>query len=144
VLRKLREDETLRPDLFFWNGAIDENRLRAWLAERRLEIPADLFALWRDTGGGDLFETETLLGPFGDARLGDDVDGVNAAYRKGGLPDGHLVVHVGFRVTAIHLSDGAWVAFDRDFHVTGSFASFDGWYEGLLRREYAARYGLPA
>src|SRR3989442_3494011 len=59
----LLEDARKRPDLFVWRGAIDPVRLDAWLLSRRLKVPRDLRFFWVQTGGGDFFEGETVLGP---------------------------------------------------------------------------------
>jgi hypothetical protein len=32
--------------------------------------------LWRETGGGDMLESETILGPYGKVDLTDDIDSV--------------------------------------------------------------------
>ena len=48
------------------NGSIPKERLDEWLRQRDLEVPSELAELWQETGGGNLFESETILGPFGD------------------------------------------------------------------------------
>jgi hypothetical protein len=139
----LLEDARTRPELFAWYGAIRTDDLDQWLHKRELPIPQDLTALWRDTGGGDIFETETLLAPFGDPDKGDDVDGVNAMERSKGLPEGYLLFHTGLRQSAVRLSDGRYITFrPGSFEVEMEFPSLEAWYEGLIRNEYAARYGL--
>jgi hypothetical protein len=86
----LQQDQGLRPLLFVWNGPISAERLDTWLGERGLEIPDDLVEFWRETGGGDLFESETILGPFGDKRLGDDLGKLCTGHDANGL---EVVVH---------------------------------------------------
>ncbi len=140
---RLANDEKIRPELFLWSGAISRQRIAEWLTERRLRIPDDLLSLWTRTGGGDLFETETIFAPFsGDAT--NDVDMMNAFHRSRGLGAGYLVVHDGLALTAIRLDDGKWILLDRDdYRELWEYDSLEDWYVSLLRAEYAERYGLP-
>jgi hypothetical protein len=141
----LLSDGKSRPDLFAWFGAIGDDRLRAWLRGHALvgTIPDDLFALWSLTGGGDYLETETLLGPFGDPALGDDVIGANEFLRAKGLPAHFLVFSRGIALGAIDLSSGDYVELaDSGFRVTRRFSSLDAWYLSAGRAELRDRYGL--
>ncbi len=143
--RILHEDEAARPDLFVWNGPIERDELVRWLTSRGLDLPDDLVELWRETGGGDLFESETILGPHGNPDLADDVDSVNKSHRESGLSEAYLIVHVGLCLTAIRLVDKKWVVLDRrDHSESGEYESFESWYVAVLRSEYADRYGLPS
>lgn len=142
MIRALREDATERPDLFVWRGAIRREELREWLDAKRLDLPDDLVELWLETGGGDLFESETLLAPFGDPASGDDVGGVNEAFRIRGLSSAHLIVSTGIFLAALRLADKKWVLLDQEtFQEERECGSFDDWYR-LVRAEFAERYGL--
>ena len=139
----LERDESTRPDLFEWNGPIPASRLNEWLQQRGLDVPAELIELWQRTGGGELLESETLLGPFGDPQRGDDVDSSNEAHRRKGLRPGYLVVHVGYALTAIRLNDRKWVTLDpKTYEEAAEHASLDDWYTSVLHAEFADRYGL--
>jgi hypothetical protein len=61
--------------------------------------------LWLKVGGGDLFETETLLAPYGDETLGDDIDTVNRFYPARGMPSNYLVFHYGWGLSVVRLLD---------------------------------------
>jgi hypothetical protein len=107
-------------------------------------MPDDLVALWRETGGGDIFETETILGPGSDRELGDDVMAVNTDFRGRGLADSFAVFHVGSFVSAIDKNTKDYVELDpATLIVRARFRSLDEWYAKTLRAEFAARYGLP-
>ncbi len=137
-------DAQLRPDLFFWNGQIPADRLENWLREHALEIPDDLFGFWLRTGGGDIFESETILGPFADAGMGDDVDSANHAYHQSGVSSDYLIFHTGIGISAVRFSDKRYVALsDTEYRELKIFPSFEEWYKGWIRNEYAGRYGLP-
>ena len=68
ALSKWKDDARVRPDLFHWNGPIDPSRLQAWVDGNSWlgPCPGDLLAFWQETRGGDVLESETILGPFGD------------------------------------------------------------------------------
>lgn len=141
--RLLQQDQSRRPDLFVWNGPIRIARLDDWLRQRRLELPDDLLQFWQDTGGGEVFESECILGPFGDRQLGEDVDSVNDLHRGRGMDRQYLVVHVGTALTAIRLKDKKWVVLDlQTYAELEDYESFESWYAGVLRAEFAERYGL--
>lgn len=137
----LREDAKHRPDLFIWNGPIPAERLDQWLRQRQFCVPTDLTQLWLETGGGDFFESETILNPIGVS--GDDLDSVNEAYYQRGLPRDYLLVHVGTVLTAIRLHDQKWIVLDESYDAREEYSSLDDWYASVLRSEFADRYGLP-
>jgi hypothetical protein len=135
----LLEDAKRRPDLFVWRGVIDSLQLDTWLRSRQLNVPLDLKFFWIQTGGGDLFEGETVLGPFGDSNMADDVDTVNAYHHGRGMPDEYLVFHRGAGgLTAVHQSTGLYVQLNESGYLeTGDFPSFESWYMDSIRSEFA-------
>lgn len=135
-------DAHARPELFIWNGRIEMEVLERWLAAHSLAVPRDLFLFWMATGGGDVYESETILGPFGNPDNGDDVIGANLVYRQKGLPADYRVFHMGMCVSAVR-ADGVYVTLDATTYApTAVFVSLEEWYVSVLRSEYAARYGL--
>lgn len=98
------------------------------------------------TGGGDVFETESLLEPFGGTDLGDNLLAVNLDLWSRGLGRHYLVFHRGIGgLSAVSQRDGTYAQLDEDsFRETRQFESFDRWYEEVLRDEYAQRYRLSA
>ncbi len=141
----MTDDARLRPDLFRWNGRMDPATLRAWLAANQWSgpCPSDLLFFWQETGGGDVFETETILGPLGDPQMGDDIASVNCAMRSRGLPARFLVFHTGLLVSAVDTEVGDYVELESSsFHVLRRFASLDEWYRATLRKEYRQRYRM--
>jgi hypothetical protein len=106
--------------------------------------PSDLLTFWQETGGGDVFETETILGPLGDPQLGDDIASVNREMCSRGMPEKFVVYHVGLLISAADTASGDYVELaPEDFHVIRRFASLDEWYQATLRAEYGQRYDLP-
>lgn len=140
----LFEDAAKRPDLFNWNGAVGEEAVGRWLRERRWVVPDDLRIVWAKTGGGEMFESETILGPFADPALGDDVDSVNEHLRTQGLPPDFLVFHAGVGgYTAVNQRDQSLAQIDpKTYQAASSFPTFDEWYSQVIRAEYAESYGL--
>jgi hypothetical protein len=88
------KDAESRPDLFTWFGAIARGQIEVWLRSSNLEVPDDLLDFWTKTGGGDLFECETMFRPTQIPSLepyfvsGDDIDTANQ-YR---IPKGMSVL----------------------------------------------------
>ena len=142
--KRIFSDAEARPDLFLWNKSIDRSSLKEWLAENRWQIPDDLFLFWRETGGGDIYETETIFGPVGDADLGEDVLEINEELREEGMPEDFLVFHQGTGgLSAVRLSDGQYLQLSEDnFSESGTYSSLEEWYDRVIRDEYADRYGL--
>jgi hypothetical protein len=139
---QLMADAKKRPDLFLWNGPVEPAALSAWLSKLNLKVPADLIEFWLLTGGGDLFETETFLGPFADPGLGDDVLGAMLNLRESGLPEDLVPFALG---TFMGAADQRlnYVALDPEsFRRSAVYGTLDEWYLGTLRHEYAGRYRL--
>lgn len=144
------DDAQRRPDLFCWFGAISLSDIQEWSARTQLDLPSDLLAFWQETGGGDLFESETILRPSVSETIapnfveGDDTESRNTAYRSSGLPNGLFVFHVGMDISAIDLRSNEYVtvAERNGFSIAARFTSFDDWYSKTLRAEFAKKYNL--
>lgn len=135
-------DAQAQPHLFRWNGAIVPEELVAWGLQRGLRIPSDLLQFWAITGGGQIFETETLLKPIVAAHDESGVERATNWLKSRGLPSGMLVFHEGLCFTTVRYDDGAYLTLDQRARVAGLYESFDNWYVQVLRAEYAKRYGL--
>jgi len=141
----LTEDAQRRPELFRWYGRPEDAKFRAWLESNRWleQCPPDLLKFWQETGGGDAFETETILGPSGDMPSGDDVVAVNRAMRSRGMPERFILYHTGLLMSAVDTTQGDYVELDpATFSVRRRFRSLEDWYVLTLRKEYGQRYGL--
>lgn len=143
MITHLLRDAADRPDLFQWTEAIDAHALGAWAAKRDLHLHPDLVELLKRTGGGDLFETETLLRPFGGTSVGDNADEANEFHRKRGLPRDCWLFHSGIVLSAVRQPEGLLVVLSDDYRVSATFRTLDEWYLEVLRSEYGERYGLP-
>jgi hypothetical protein len=139
------EDALARPDLFLWFGIV-EPELDAWLATLPLPVHPGLVSFWRRTGGGDVFESETLLGPL----VSDECDNVlrfNEFHWDKGLPHDLLVFHTGLCLSASsvdrrrHRNRVVELAPD-SYEIVRRYDTFNEWYQKILRGEYAERYGL--
>jgi hypothetical protein len=140
------DDARVRPDLFHWNGRIDSTGLSDWLDRNRWlgQCPGDLLDFWKQTGGGEVFETETILGPLGHPEMGDDIAAVNREMRSNGMPDRFVVYHHGLVISAVDTGSGDYVELaPSGFDVLRRFATLEEWYRATLRAEYEERYGLP-
>lgn len=142
MIVQIFKDAGERPDLFRWTGPIEPGVLRDWVDKNKLLLPRDILDLLARTGGGDLFETETILSPFGAEAVGDNAVRSNLFHREQGLPSDHWLFHVGLVFSAVRQSDGLLVTLSPEYSVTETFQDFDQWYVQVLRNEYAKRYGL--
>jgi hypothetical protein len=143
---RILRDAEVRPAIFVWNGPIDHQTLLQWLDGNDLTdwFPHDLLAFWEATGGGDVFETETLLGPFGNADRGDSFLEVNQRTHLHGMPGRLQLFHDGMVLSAVDIEDHDYVTLSSDgLLIVERFNSLDDWYTRTLRAEYAYRYGLP-
>jgi len=131
------------PHLFHWNGGIEMSVLREWLKFHHLIVPEDLELLWHRTGGGEVFETDTVLGPFGDEGLGDDVLTVNAYHSAKGLEAQYLVFYVrAERLGAFAQADRMYVSLSReDYEPIARYADLNGWYASEVRAHHSDGHG---
>jgi hypothetical protein len=134
-------DADLRPDLFKWRGKLSIPALEHWEREHSLPLPKDLKQLWSTRGGGELFESETVLQPFGAADY-DLIGCVSEAFRKRGLDAESYVFHTGLWDSVFRKSDGTLSSLEpTDMSQRSKFQDLADWYKAL-RAEYGERYGL--
>lgn len=136
-------DSKLRPDLFLWNGALDAEFLDEWLEERDLQLPEDMLEFWKLTGGGNVFESEDLLGPLGAPEFGIDFDATNEWLKNAGMPDEYIAFSSGSFLGALRLSDQKYLLLDSIvFDVLAEYDSLDEWYQNTIRKEFAQQYDM--
>jgi hypothetical protein len=136
------KDSKLRPDLFFWWGNIPLSEIERWEREQCVSVPEDLKQLWSIKGGGDLFESETILPPSGATEDGLVLPRSKWFWGKG-LDSDYYVFHEGLYVSAFRESSNALCSLkDANFSLVSTFGTLDDWYLSL-RAEYGDRYGLP-
>jgi len=145
----LLQDAQKVPRIFFPFGAIPAAELQDWLRRTRLVLPSDLIELWQLTGGGDVFESETILRPTVPSKpngcfVEDDIEGRSTAHTKEGRAGDLYVFHQGAFLSAVRLSDQRFVTLTKGSDtIENSFDSLDEWYLRTLRAEYGEMYGLP-
>jgi hypothetical protein len=112
-----------------------------------MQPPDDLVAFWGRFGGGELFESETILLPtirdtaVLTAMKGDDVETVTAFQRTARPNLQGAVFHTGCR-TSTFLSGNVFLVFDESDKLIYSFNDLDSWCAAVPRKEFAERYGL--
>jgi len=135
------------PGVFFPFGAIPKPELRNWLQHSTLVLPPDLIELWELTGGGDIFESETVFRPTvpsipNSCFVEDHIESRNSAHAAKGKPQDLYIFQQGSFLSAVRLSDQKFVTLTKDYAVANSFDSLDEWYVRALRTEFGGRYGL--
>ncbi len=140
----LLKDIERRPDLFHFLGPISSEKLETWLTVSHLVVPNDLKQIWCQTGGGDMFESETILSPFGRIDLADDVETVNQFHRRNGMAADWVIFHVGIGgFSVVQMASGKYASVrEHSYEVQQTYTSLAEWYAKLVRKEYAPRYGL--
>jgi hypothetical protein len=145
MLATIYEDALAHPLLFQWFG-VSEPEFEVWLAALPLRVHPGLVEFWRRTGGGDMFESETILGPLV-TEESDNVLKMNEYHWSKGLPRDMLIFHTGLNMSASFVDQrrhrNRLISFKPDsYNVEKSFDTFNAWYQENLRSEYAERYGL--
>ena len=134
-------DSKLRPDLFCWFGAIPSSEIAKWENDQSVSVPDDIKQLWAIKGGGDLFESETLLQPSGSSQDNLVLPRSRWFWEKG-LDRDHYVFHEGLYISTFRASSPGLCSLGcAHFDLISTFRSLDEWYL-LLRAEYSGRYGL--
>jgi hypothetical protein len=90
-----------------------------------------------------MFETEQVLRPDGSDSELFDLEPVNDVIHDRGLPADHVVFHDGFCISSWDQSEQQVCTFSSgDLEPLHKMSSIDIWYNDVIRREFAARYGL--
>ena len=142
MIEQLLKDASEHPRIFIWRGPLDSRKIDTWSSPNRVEIPMGLRQLWTVTGGGDIFESETILSPLTkDPEF--DIEAVNEFYWEQGVEKKLLIFHVGAWLSAVRNASPCYVSFNTEnFATRAEFGDFDAWYVEGMREEYAQRYGL--
>lgn len=146
----LLQDAQKVPGIFFPFGGIPVTELQDWLQRTGLVLPSDLIEFWHITGGGDVFDSETIFRPTvpsapNSCFVEDDIERRNAGHADGGKSDDLYIFQEGVFLSAVRLSDQAFVTLTSSGYVIKDyFRTFDQWYVGTLRAEFREQYGLPA
>jgi hypothetical protein len=115
--------------------------LDAWLSKRDVCVPGDLKQVWLETGGGVIFECETILGPFGNRELGENIDLENEPQAEGNACRLATLSHW-FRAFGGGRATGEYACLrEGSYEVAETFGFLAEWY-AMIRAELASRYGL--
>jgi hypothetical protein len=139
------EDSLERPELFHWFGVIESDFDR-WLHELPFRVHPGLVTFWRRTGGGDVFESETLLGPLHPDES-ENVLKLTEFHWNRGLPSHLVLFHVGSFYSASNANKprhGPLLVTMKpgSYEIEKTYGTFHQWYSDALRAEFRGRYGL--
>ena len=142
MIDEILHDGMQLPRVFLWRGPLNPKLVDEWISPNRVHIPRDLKELWIATGGGDIFETETILCPLTTDPEYDIME-VNQLYWKSGVDKNLLIFHIGTWVSAVRNDAPKFVSWStEDTKNMMQFDSLSAWYCQTLRKEYGQRYGL--
>jgi hypothetical protein len=135
-------DSNQSPNLFVWRGGLPLSEIEKWERSQLVSVPDDLKELWSTKGGGDLFESETILQPSGPDE--DDLVLPRSEWFWGkGLKSDLYVFHEGLYISTFQgAGDILRCLNTSNFSEVGTFQTLDDWYLSL-RSEYGDRYSLP-
>lgn len=135
-------DSALHPRIFFWTGALSISAIDNWERARSVRVPGDLKQLWSLKGGLDLFESETILQPFGTEEY-DLIEPVSSVHWERGLSTEYYAFHTGIVESVFRKSDGALFSLQSsDLKQMSQFLDLEEWYAKTLRSVFAEKYGL--
>src|SRR2546430_10857309 len=144
MINLLLHDSDAHPELFMWSGPLSTSAVDAWQEQNALHVPADLRLLWTMKGGGGLFESETILQPFG-AEEYELIGPVTQVFVRKGLNNEFCVFQTGLIESVFRKSDGAIFSKNSsDPSQMLPYRDLDEWYANTLRAAFAESYGLDA
>jgi hypothetical protein len=147
MIELMLRDSELRPDLFWWHGAIPIAEIDAWEREHQLRVLPDLKLLWSTKGAVDFFESETILKPFGEPEY-ELLLSVSIVWWERGLSTDYCVFAIGGCEAIFRKADGAIFALSQiastGVTVGSEFSGLDEWYVAGPRMHFGLYYGLPA
>jgi len=137
------KDANEKPRLFHWNGRIEREELINWFKIRKWNLTDEMIEFYCMTGGGEIFESETILGLYSDQVFGDDLESMNKYYRNKGMPINWLLFHIGIKNSALNMDTLEIIVFDSiSFNIFNKYKTFSDWYINFIREEYKERYNL--
>ena len=83
------------------------------------------FEFWATTGGGEIFETETLFKPLVPSAAEEGVEFATDWHTHRGMPLGLVVFHEGLEVSAVRCTDGMYLTLGADAQIARQFRSFE-------------------
>lgn len=142
AITTILKDTKNYPLLFNWTGGIPHEELEDWLLREGYTIPSDLKTLWLKLGGGDMFESETILHPWLGSVYGDDISSFNKYHHALGMSFMYIIFHVGMCLSSVRLSDGKFVTLNQLYQELQVFDNLHEWYVQAIRLEYQERYKI--
>jgi hypothetical protein len=142
MIDTILRDASEYPRCFFWFGPLQAAEIEHWEKHQAISIPPDLKELWALKGGVDIFESETILQPFG-AEEYDLIEPVSSVRWGRGLDPDYFVFQIGSVNSVFRKSDGGiFAGSSEDLAGMTSFRDLDDWYVNTIRSDFAERYGL--
>jgi len=139
------DDAKKRPELFLWNGALNEEKIQEFCQVNKYCIPDDLYEFWIETGGGDFFESETIFSPIENKFIkGESIIEITKWYHHNGLEKKYLVFHIGGEgISVLDMITKLYCIVNKaDYRVKKTFRLFNDWYMAIRNPDFAQAYSL--
>jgi len=132
ITQTVKEALKTNPSLLFAYGKIEETKLANELQKINYNFPDELIGFWKEFGGGDLFETETILYPLQSTNeLVDSLVPTNDFYHTNGLDNKYII----FQKNAAQLTvfdsqtDEIVLLSTGNYVVRKRFENFENWFD---------------
>lgn len=124
------------PYVLFEYGVPEKKELETELNKYDFKFPKELIKFWQNFGGGDLFETETILYPVDTDNIEyDSMPVINRFLCKQEFDNNYYIFHTNnATVTAFHKQTHEIAVFDnepRNYKIEQRFKNIDEWFFNL-------------
>jgi len=138
MMTQLKKEIKQNPRILSAYGALNKQLVISELAKYNFKFPTELVQFWIEYGGGDFFQTETILSPIhSDNEFIYDIIEINDFLHQKGLNENYIVFNEsGAEVTAFekHTHEVAIIS-NKDYKIKKLFNNISQWFEYLCINE---------
>lgn len=131
ITETLKKELKKNPDIFVPYGKINKRILVEELQKYKFNFPKELIKFWINYGGGDLFETETILSPIpSESEFVYDIRKINDFRYKNGLNKRYIIFQENAsEMTAFDKETNEIVVLDKDkYKIEERFENINKWF----------------
>lgn len=131
ITETLQKELKVNPNIFVPYGRINKRILKNELQKYHFNFPKELIKFWINYGGGDLFETETILSPIpSEKEFVYDIKKINNFRHENGLSDKYIVFQENAsEMTAFDKETNEIVILNKDkYEIEERFENINTWF----------------